>query len=143
MYFTDTKTAISLAGNKSTQDLRDELADKCVKILTAYRKHCAVSSSPGQLILPDSFKLLPLFTLGMLKSTALKSHLNLDIDTRVHQMKLSKSLGVLDEIVLLYPRLIPISHLTTEVSNVVTAFQAFFVLIGSHLNLKYLLGEFV
>lgn len=108
------KQAITLAGSKSTQALRDELADKCVKILSAYRKHCALSSSPGQLILPDSFKLLPLFTLGMLKSIALKSNPNLNIDTRVHQMKLTKSLGILDQMVLLYPRLIPISHLAPE-----------------------------
>jgi len=105
------KQAITLAGSKSTQQLRDELTDKCVKILTAYRKHCAYSSSPGQLILPDSFKLFPLYTLGMLKSTALKSCANLDIDTRVHHMRRIKSLGILELMVLLYPRLIPIGHL--------------------------------
>ncbi|KAM3580935.1 COPII coat Sec23p-Sfb3p heterodimer component [Umbelopsis sp. WA50703] len=54
------RQAVSLAGTKSTVQLRDELTDKCVKILAAYRKHCAYSSSPGQLILPDSFKLFPL-----------------------------------------------------------------------------------
>ncbi|GAB5592811.1 COPII coat Sec23p-Sfb3p heterodimer component [Umbelopsis nana] len=105
------KQAITMAGSKSTQQLRDELTDKCVKILTAYRKHCAYSSSPGQLILPDSFKLFPLYTLGMLKSTALKSCANLDIDTRVHHMRRIKSLGILELMVLLYPRLIPIGHL--------------------------------
>lgn len=121
-----------MAGSKSTLQLRDDLTEKCVKILTAYRKHCAYSSSPGQLILPDSFKLFPLYTLGMLKSTAMKSSSNLDIDTRIQQMRFTKGLGVLEQMVLLYPRLIPITHLSQDVSFLHATFYSFFVLIGAN-----------
>jgi protein transport protein SEC24 len=38
-----------------------EMTDAAIDMLHAYRKHCAASSSPGQLILPDSLKLLPLY----------------------------------------------------------------------------------
>jgi protein transport protein SEC24 len=96
--------------------LRDELTDKCVKILAAYRKHCAYSSSPGQLILPDSFKLFPLYSVAMLKSLALKSSSNLDIDTRVYNMRYTKSLGILEQMTVLYPRMFPLCHLEADVS---------------------------
>ncbi|CAM0137524.1 unnamed protein product [Umbelopsis sp. WA50703] len=112
------RQAVSLAGTKSTVQLRDELTDKCVKILAAYRKHCAYSSSPGQLILPDSFKLFPLYSVAMLKSLALKSSSNLDIDTRVYNMRYTKSLGILEQMTLLYPRMFPLCHLEADVGEI-------------------------
>ena len=58
---------------KPLRDIRDQITDKCVKILMSYRRHCAASSAPGQLILPEAFKLFPLYALTMLKSKALRS----------------------------------------------------------------------
>jgi protein transport protein SEC24 len=39
-------------------------------MLHAYRKHCAANSSPGQLILPESLKLLPVYLSAMEKLAA-------------------------------------------------------------------------
>ena len=53
---------------------RELLITECVKILACYRKNTVASQSPkGQLILPETLKLLPLFILSMLKSTAVRS----------------------------------------------------------------------
>lgn len=59
----------------SSQDLshvREELLNNCVEVLYQYRKHCASQSSSGQLILPESLKLFPLYTLGAMKSVAFR-----------------------------------------------------------------------
>ncbi len=34
------------------------------QVLYTYRKYCASNPAPGQLILPEALKLLPLYTLG-------------------------------------------------------------------------------
>ncbi len=46
---------------------RGELVQGCIDILHVYRKKCASATSSGQLILPESLKLLPLYTLSLLK----------------------------------------------------------------------------
>lgn len=63
---------LSQAGKKLPQDMMTQLDGECVRILAAYRKHCASSASPGQLILPESFKVLPLYMLGLKKSAAMR-----------------------------------------------------------------------
>ncbi len=54
--------------SKSLSQLRDAINKAATGTLVAYRKHCASSSSSsGQLILPESLKLIPLFCLGLKK----------------------------------------------------------------------------
>lgn len=51
---------------------REDMENLCVDILTAYRRHCAArSSNEGQLILPESLKLLPLYMCMLFKSRQL------------------------------------------------------------------------
>ena len=54
--------------------VRKAQIQKCVDILEKYRRHCGpqTQASQGQLILPESLKLLPLYTLAMLKSPILR-----------------------------------------------------------------------
>lgn len=65
------KTAASLPGSTLTA-ARDAVTKTCVDMLAAYRKHCASTSPSGQLILPESLKLLPLYALGLIKSGLLR-----------------------------------------------------------------------
>jgi len=51
---------------------RDKLVDKAIGVLMEYRFSCAPRSPPGQLILPESVKLLPLLCLGALKGILLR-----------------------------------------------------------------------
>jgi len=52
---------------------RENVFNKCVSILANYRSHTTARSSPsGQLILPESLQLLPLFCLSLRKSRMLR-----------------------------------------------------------------------
>lgn len=55
----------------SSKAIKDSLNSRCATILATYRKHCASPTNAGQLILPESLKLLPLYTNSLLKSDAL------------------------------------------------------------------------
>jgi protein transport protein SEC24 len=44
------KGAIAQALNKPLSEVREALTDKCVKILSAYRRNCASSTAPGQVM---------------------------------------------------------------------------------------------
>jgi protein transport protein SEC24 len=48
--------------------VREAVTGQCVDALYQYRLTCASNSPPGQLILPESLKLLPLYTLSLIKS---------------------------------------------------------------------------
>ena len=62
------RQAAAAMPGKSLVNVRDVIAKAATGTLVAYRKHCASSSSSsGQLILPESLKLIPLFCLGLSK----------------------------------------------------------------------------
>ncbi|CAH9127236.1 unnamed protein product [Cuscuta epithymum] len=58
--------------------IREQATTQCINILYAYRKFCATVSSSGQLILPEALKLLPLYTLALVKSTGLRTDGRID-----------------------------------------------------------------
>ncbi|EKE41248.1 hypothetical protein ENUP19_0055G0093 [Entamoeba nuttalli] len=59
------------AGNFSSDaGLNIELLDKTVSILTAYRKHCSAHAKSSILLLPEALKLVPIFVLGAMKTSA-------------------------------------------------------------------------
>jgi protein transport protein SEC24 len=72
--------------------------------LAAYRKHCASNLPNGQLVLPDSFKLLPLLCLALSKSTAL-SQAPVTVDLRACEIYRLLSLSMTEMFNLLYPRI--------------------------------------
>ena len=53
--------------------IRENFTHQCAVILSCYRKHCSSHSPVGQLILPDTLKLLPMYANCMLKNDALLS----------------------------------------------------------------------
>nr|QBH67493.1 putative transport protein Sec24C [Ustilago esculenta]QBH67604.1 putative transport protein Sec24C [Ustilago esculenta] len=99
------KETISLAHVKPLKDVRHYLTDKCVKILLAYRRNCASSTSPGQLILPESFKLFPLYALAINKTKSIKGG-NVTSDVRAFYMRFFRAQGVSAIMSMLYPRMI-------------------------------------
>ncbi|KAF9185975.1 COPII coat Sec23p-Sfb3p heterodimer component [Haplosporangium sp. Z 767] len=109
------KGAIAQGLNKPLNEVRDALTDRCVKILSSYRKNCASSTAPGQLILPESFKLFPLYALTLLKSRSLRGSKDINSDVRVHNMRMLKSMGVSESIAFLYPRLVPVHDMDEKV----------------------------
>lgn len=108
------KECITQTASKSLRQVREQLTELCVKSLLAYRKHCASSTSPAQLILPESFKLFPLYALALMKSKALKGG-PVASDVRTWSMRLIKSAGVAATVNLLYPRMVPLHTLPDDV----------------------------
>ena len=46
----------------SPAQIREGLTERSTKVLVSYRKTCSQNTPVGQLVLPESFKLLPLYT---------------------------------------------------------------------------------
>lgn len=105
------KEAVLMSHSKSQKEVRSYLTSKCVAILLAYRKNCASSTNPGQLILPESFKLFPLYVLALIKNKAIKGG-NVTSDVRVYFFRLLLSQGVGAIMSLLYPRMVALHRLS-------------------------------
>ena len=59
---------------------REQLINRSAQILACYRKNYASFSSPGQLILPECMKLLPLYVNGLLNCDALSGGPDMTVD---------------------------------------------------------------
>ncbi|KAL0415590.1 UNVERIFIED_CONTAM: protein transport protein Sec24-like CEF [Sesamum latifolium] len=89
--------------------VRDQATNACINILYSYRKFCATVSSSGQLILPEALKLLPLYTLALLKSNGLRTDGR--IDDRSFWMNYVSPLPTPLVIPLVYPRMIAVHEI--------------------------------
>lgn len=58
--------------HKSRKAVHEKITEESVAILTAYRTNCAATTSAGQLILPEAFKLLPVYMHASMRSQALR-----------------------------------------------------------------------
>ncbi|ORX73679.1 hypothetical protein DL89DRAFT_276965 [Linderina pennispora] len=87
------KMAVADAMHTPLKQIRDKLTDRTVQILTAYRRNCASGSSPGQLILPEAYKL-----------PALRGGADVPIDQRVYHMNLLRQFSVPRSMEYFYPR---------------------------------------
>ncbi|XP_061970811.1 protein transport protein SEC24 C-like isoform X2 [Populus nigra] len=92
--------------------VQEQVTNFCINILLSYRKFCATVSSSGQLILPEALKLLPLYTLALIKSTGLK--VNGRIDDRSFWISYVSSVSTPLAIPLVYPRMIAIHNLDSQ-----------------------------
>eukprot|EP01111_Echinosteliopsis_oligospora_P015093 TRINITY_DN5852_c0_g1_i1.p1 TRINITY_DN5852_c0_g1~~TRINITY_DN5852_c0_g1_i1.p1 ORF type:complete len:955 (-),score=284.07 TRINITY_DN5852_c0_g1_i1:89-2953(-) len=97
--------------------VRGLLQDKCVEILSAYRKHCASSSAPGQLILPESLKLLPIYTLSIMKNFLLRNTGDVVPDDRIAPLHFFNTSSPSLTTPYFYPRCIPLHKLSNEESD--------------------------
>lgn len=84
------------------------LINRSAQILACYRKNCASPSSPGQLILPECMKLLPLYINCLLNCDALSGGQDMSIDDRTFNMLAVQTMHVAASLAYLYPRLVPL-----------------------------------
>ncbi|PHT46967.1 Protein transport protein-like, partial [Capsicum baccatum] len=105
------KQAASEVPTAPLSRIREQVTNLCINILHSYRKYCATVSSSGQLILPEALKLLPLYTLALVKSTGLRT--DGQIDSRSFWINYVSPLSTPLAIPLVYPRLIAIHELDT------------------------------
>lgn len=101
----------------TVQTSRDALIKRCVNTLHVYRKSCATSSSLAQLILPESLKLLPLYTLGLLKTTLLRKASEVRSDERAYLMATFNCLPLRSVMKYVFPTLLPVHQMPPEVGT--------------------------
>ncbi len=112
---TDIFTAVRDMAANSLSAVRASLIDKCVDILAAYRKHCASNTSSGQIILPESPKLLPIYVLSLMKHPLLRSSNEVSPDDRAFQMGVFSDLAPALSTPTVYPRLYALHKLPQDV----------------------------
>ncbi|GMK56207.1 hypothetical protein CspeluHIS016_0300470 [Cutaneotrichosporon spelunceum] len=104
------KEAVTQLPVKRLKDIRRQLIERCNRVLLMYRKHCAPAVQSGQLILPEGFKMLPIFTLCMVKAKPLKGG-NVVADVRAHYLRVAKGAGATAIMSSLYPRIMAVHDL--------------------------------
>ncbi|KAJ1512405.1 COPII coat Sec23p-Sfb3p heterodimer component [Coelomomyces lativittatus] len=80
------KASVQSCFTQRLSQVRQHFLDRCVKVLASYRKQCASTTNAGQLILPETLKLFPLYVLALHKSKAF-SALDVHVDVRLTQLR--------------------------------------------------------
>ncbi|VDN53026.1 unnamed protein product [Dracunculus medinensis] len=97
------KQAEFLVREKTPQEMRDAITHRCAQMLATYREKCNEQVPVGQLILPESLKLLPLFGNCIIKNDAVSGGNDMTVDDRSWMMQMICSLRIEDALLLLYP----------------------------------------
>lgn len=105
------KQAVQLNRDKGSSEMRESLSSRCAQFLATYREKCSEGAPLGQLILPESLKLMPLYVNSILKNDAISGGSEMTVDDKVWQMELIRGLRTENVMPLIYPRVMPISDL--------------------------------
>eukprot|EP00929_Paragymnodinium_shiwhaense_P054194 TRINITY_DN27156_c0_g1_i1.p1 TRINITY_DN27156_c0_g1~~TRINITY_DN27156_c0_g1_i1.p1 ORF type:complete len:1017 (-),score=187.41 TRINITY_DN27156_c0_g1_i1:458-3508(-) len=98
----------ALSGNGA---FKEKLTKATVDMLHAYRTNCASMTSSGQLILPESLKLLPLYIGAIRKMAAFRSGSDIRVDDRMAGLIRMLALPVALTSALVYPKIYPLQPL--------------------------------
>lgn len=106
------RQALKVVMMSSVPEARKYIREGTVDILHIYRKRCALTTSSGQLILPEALKLLPLYTLGMLKNPILAD--SSSTDQRMHLFDYVNMMPVSVSVPFCYPRVYSLHELPQD-----------------------------
>ncbi|CAM9931987.1 unnamed protein product, partial [Sphacelaria rigidula] len=96
-----------------------QMEDQMLAMLYCYRKRCAPDSPSGQLILPETLRVLPLYTLCAHKMLALRPNAqgnppDIRADERATRLLAAHNLSIVEMIKVLYPTLYSIHDLPPD-----------------------------
>ncbi|XP_016297303.1 protein transport protein Sec24C [Sinocyclocheilus anshuiensis] len=104
------KKLYSLALESPLQSLREELQTEVTEMLACFRKQsCTTSVSPGQLVLPQFLKAVPVYINSLRKSEVLLPGLRSSVHQRLQQRSLIVSMDTLSTASQFYPLILPLS----------------------------------
>jgi protein transport protein SEC24 len=106
----------------SLETIRSMINNISIDILAAYRKHCSQTSSPGQLILPEALKLLPVYYLGLSKTPCLRQGTDVMLDERINMFNILHEMSSRNVMTYCYPYLFSITSMPE--SEIVDAIDA-------------------
>ena len=87
------------------------MINRVVHILTSYRRNCASpQSSPGQLILPETLKLLPVYLTGAIKCDGIDGGSEMQPDDKAFAQAKSLGANCSYSQVILYPSLLKLQY---------------------------------
>ncbi|GFS28471.1 protein transport protein Sec24D [Nephila pilipes] len=112
------KQALKQLLDQNPQQIKNNLISRSAKILSCYRKNCAMSSSTVQLVLPDTLKLLPLYVSCILKSDAISGGPDISLDDRSFAMLAVNSMDVKSTATYFYPTLIPLHDVDPDSTSI-------------------------
>jgi protein transport protein SEC24 len=104
------KKAISQIKTVPIPTLVNHFHIRSAQALGSYRKFCASAMPAGQLVLPESLKLLPIFCLAFSKCSAFSASIT-QIDVRMAALFSMMSAGMKELPAHFYPRLFPLHRL--------------------------------
>ncbi|KAJ3222906.1 COPII subunit [Clydaea vesicula] len=81
-----TKKAVERALTSKIEDAREAVLFKLIEIISSYKSNCTSSGQSMQLLVPENLKLLPILTLGLLKSMAFRDTNIIPSDMRSYVM---------------------------------------------------------
>ncbi|VDN27035.1 unnamed protein product [Dibothriocephalus latus] len=105
------KTCLQATLTRNTAQIVADVTAKVAHTLTGYRRLCtggAQGANPGELVLPETIKLLPLYAQCLFKLDAIRPARNSTIDDRCYMMYLLNGMGVEQSNKLIYPTIIPL-----------------------------------
>jgi protein transport protein SEC24 len=111
-----TKVAIRSVTMSTPKSIRDNIITQAANMLACYRKNCAQSTTAGQLILPETLKLLPVYVTSLIKCDALTGTQTVTTDDRNLLMHRIMSMDVKGTFAYLYPRVFTLH--TLEEGNI-------------------------
>ncbi|KAI7813287.1 putative protein transport protein Sec24C [Triplophysa rosa] len=115
------KKMYSLALETPLQSLREELQTEVTEMLACFRRHnCTTSASPGQLVLPQFLKALPVYINSLRKSEVLLPGLRGSVQQRLQLRCLIVSMDTMNTASQFYPHIqpLPVSGSNTNMPSV-------------------------
>uniref|UniRef100_A0A8R1IZF3 Protein transport protein SEC24 n=3 Tax=Caenorhabditis japonica TaxID=281687 RepID=A0A8R1IZF3_CAEJA len=108
------KQGVQLNRDNGYANMKENLLARCSQFLATYREKCSEGAPLGQLILPESLKLMPLYVNSIVKNDAISGGSEMTVDDKVWQMELIRGIRTEDAMPLIYPRVMPVSDLQLQ-----------------------------